>query len=205
MSFNPSELVGPVGNHYDKYGSRNPVTRELMRRFRTQVDGIVTELAPASLLDAGCGEGVLTESFAQLLPAARIVGIDVPSPELSAEWSLRRGPAFLPGSIYGLPFTDGEFELVSALEVMEHLERPGDALMELARVSSRHLLLSVPREPLWRILNVSSGRYLGALGNTPGHVQHWSRSSFREFASRVGTVRRCGGPSPWTVALVELD
>jgi hypothetical protein len=30
----------------------------------------------------------------------------------------------------------------------------------------------VPREPIWRIGNMARGRYLGDLGNTPGHIQH---------------------------------
>ncbi|HEV3407300.1 MAG TPA: hypothetical protein VG079_01320, partial [Gaiellaceae bacterium] len=73
---------------------------------------------------------------------------------------------------------------------------------ELARVSSRALVVSVPREPLWRVLNVASGRYVRARGNTPGHVNHWSRREFVRFAARAGRVERVRTPLPWTVLTV---
>ena len=65
-------------------------------------------------------------------------------------------------------------------------------MAEMARVARRHLLVSVPREPLWRGLNVARGAYLSDLGNTPGHVNHWSKRSFVAMLSRHGSVS--GGP-----------
>ena len=52
--------------------------------------------------------------------------------------------------------------------------------------SSRWLLVSVPREPLWRGLNLARGSYLRELGNTPGHLNHWSK---RRFASLLAPPR----------------
>ena len=199
-----SDLQGPAGNTYDKYGTRNPVARFLVARFLRAVDEAVAEVAPSSVLDAGCGEGTVTARVARLLPRATVVGLDVGDPRLVAEWDERAGEnlVFHSGSAYSLPYPDGAFELVCALEVLEHLDRPADGLDELARVSSRALVLSVPREPLWRALNVASGRYVRALGNTPGHVNHWSRRDFIRFASRAGNVRRVRTPLPWTVVTV---
>jgi ubiquinone/menaquinone biosynthesis C-methylase UbiE len=196
-----SDLQGPAGNTYDKYGTRNPVARFLVERFLRAVDEAVTEVAPTSVLDAGCGEGTVTERIARLLPHAAVVGLDVADPRLIAEWDARarENLAFDAGSAYSLPYPDGAFELVCALEVLEHLERPAAGLEELARVSSRALVLSVPREPLWRALNVASGRYVRALGNTPGHVNHWSRREFLRFAGRAGRVTRVRTPVPWTI------
>ena len=199
-----SDLQGPAGNTYDKYGTRNPVARFLVARFLRAVDEAVAEVAPSSVLDAGCGEGTVTARVARRLPRATVVGLDVGDPRLVAEWDERAGEnlVFHSGSAYSLPYPDGAFELVCALEVLEHLDRPADGLDELARVSSRALVLSVPREPLWRALNVASGRYVRALGNTPGHVNHWSRRDFVRFAARAGEVRRVRTPLPWTVATV---
>jgi len=199
----PTQAVSPVGNVYDKYGSRNPAVRFLMRRFRARLAAHIECVAPESVLDAGCGEGVLTAEIARMLPSARVVGLDVPSAVLQRQWRAREGIEFVEGSVYSLPFERAEFSLVVALEVLEHLERPADALAELARVSSGWLLLSVPREPLWRVLNVLSGRYLRELGNTPGHVQHWSRGQFERFAGESGASVEVSGPRPWTVALVR--
>jgi ubiquinone/menaquinone biosynthesis C-methylase UbiE len=199
-----ADLQGPAGNTYDKYGTKNPVARVLVGRFLAAVEESVRETRPGSLLDVGCGEGVVTELLARAFPATRVVGVDVADPALLAEWEGRRAPnlGFAPGSAYALPHADGEFEVVTAFEVLEHLERPGDALAELARVASRALVLSVPREPWWRVTNTLSGRYVRALGNTPGHVNHWSRGAFRRFAGGAGEVRRVRSPYPWTVVTV---
>ena len=200
-----SDLQGPAGNTYDKYGTRNPVARFLVARFLRAVDDAVAEVGPSSVLDAGCGEGTVTARVARRLPRATVVGLDVGDPRLVAEWDERAGEnlVFHSGSAYALPYPDGAFELVCALEVLEHLERPAEGLDELARVSSRALVLSVPREPLWRALNVASGRYVRALGNTPGHVNHWSRRDFARFAARAGDVRSVRTPLPWTVVTVS--
>jgi ubiquinone/menaquinone biosynthesis C-methylase UbiE len=200
-----SDLQGPAGNTYDKYGTRNPVARFLVERFLRAVTAAVTEVGPASVLDVGCGEGVVTERIARLLRGAAVVGLDVGDPRLVAEWNERAADnlVFHAGSAYSLPYPDGAFELVCALEVLEHLERPAAGLDELARVSSRAVIVSVPREPLWRALNLASGRYVRALGNTPGHVNHWSRREFVRFAARAGEIRAVRTPLPWTVVTVS--
>ena len=49
-----------------------------------------------------------------------------------------------------LPFADGEFDVATAIEVLEHVPDPAHTVAEMARVAQRQLLVSVPREPLWR-------------------------------------------------------
>lgn len=202
-----ADLHGPAGNVYDKYGTKNPLSRLLVRRFLEAVDEAVTALSPPSVLDVGCGEGVVTERIARRLPSATVVGLDVGDPGLLPEWEKRSSNrlSFLPGSAYALPFADDSFAVVAAFEVFEHLERAEDALAELTRVASNALVVSVPREPVWRIGNVLTGRYVRSLGNTPGHVNHWSARDFVAFAARAGTVTDVRKPLPWTVATIVLD
>lgn len=201
-----ADLQGPAGNTYDKYGTRNPVARVLVGRFLAAVQESVGELRPDSLLDVGCGEGIVTERLARAFPSTRVVGVDVADPSLLEEWEARRAPnlGFAPGSAYALPYEDDEFEVVTAFEVLEHLERPGEALAELARVAGRALVLSVPREPWWRVTNALSGRYVRDLGNTPGHVNHWSKQSFVRLLARHGEVIERRSPFPWTMLLVRV-
>ncbi|HEY3069416.1 MAG TPA: class I SAM-dependent methyltransferase [Gaiellaceae bacterium] len=200
-----ADLQGPAGNTYDKYGTRNPVARLVVGRFLRAAEAAVEDAGGSSILDVGCGEGLLTERIAGLRPGADVVGLDVDDPRLGAEWKQRRGDnlSFRAGSAYSLPFKDAAFELVCGFEVLEHLERPAEALTELARVASRHLVVSVPREPLWRVLNILSLRYLPALGNTPGHVNHWSRAGFVTFVQTAGDVTRVRTPPPWTIVTVR--
>ncbi len=196
----------PTGNTFDKYGSTNPVVKRLMAGFHARLDELWAAAAPESVLDVGCGEGVLTAEWAARLGDRPVVGIDLDDPKLAAEWERRRRPnlEFRAAEATALDFADGEFDLAAAIEVLEHVPEPEATLAEMARVARRRLLVSVPREPLWRGLNVARGAYLGALGNTPGHVNHWSKRSFAALLSRYGTVEQVRSPFPWTMLLVRV-
>ena len=94
--------------------------------------------------------------------------------------------------------------MVVAAEVLEHLPDPEQGLREMARVGRRHLVLSVPREPVFRSCNLVAGRYVRDLGNTPGHLNHWSRRGFVRFVSQVAEVRAVTSPFPWTTVWAVL-
>ena len=194
-----------TGNTYDKYGSTNPVVRRLMKRFEATLEELFAVAAPESLLDVGCGEGVLTHRWAQRVEG-RVVGIDLDDPLLHEQWATRQAPnlEYRIMKAERMPFADGDFAVASAIEVLEHVPDPEHTLAEMARVAQRWLLVSVPREPLWRGLNMARGAYLRDLGNTPGHLNHWSKRSFVALLSRYGEVVQARSPFPWTMLLVRL-
>jgi 2-polyprenyl-3-methyl-5-hydroxy-6-metoxy-1,4-benzoquinol methylase len=177
-----------------------------MAGFERTLDELFGRAAPASLLDVGCGEGVLTHKWAGRIAPGRVVGIDLEDPAIQAEWEQRRAPNldYRIMKAEQLPFADGEFDVAAAIEVLEHVPDPERTLAEMARVASRHLLVSVPREPVWRALNMARGAYLRDLGNTPGHVNHWSKRAFTSLLSRYGAVQETRSPFPWTMVLVHL-
>ena len=195
-----------TGNTYDKYGSTNPLVRRLMDGFERTLDELFELAAPTSLLDVGCGEGVLVHRWAERLGTGRVVGIDLEEESIQAGWAERQAPnlEYRVMEAENLPFADGEFDLASAIEVLEHVPDPEHTVGEMARCAKRHLLVSVPREPLWRMLNMARGAYWAQLGNTPGHLNHWSRRSFVELLSRHGEVVEVRSPFPWTMLLVRL-
>jgi SAM-dependent methyltransferase len=198
----------PTGNTFDKYGSTTPVVRRLMSGFEGTLERLFTQADPQSILDVGCGEGVLTERWAARLGDKPVLGIDLPDPKLEAHWSARVRPnlEFRVMDVDGLAsLPDRGFDLAAAIEVLEHVPDPERTLAEMARVSARHLLVSVPHEPLWRALNVARGAYVRDLGNTPGHVNHWTKRGFVRAAGRYGDVIEARSPFPWTMLLVRVS
>ena len=89
--------------------------------------------------------------------------------------------------------------------MLEHLEDPEGALEKLAGLASPWLIASVPREPLWRAMNMGRGAYIRDWGNTPGHVNHWAKRGFeRAPGDRASTSRCCAARRPWTMALCRV-
>jgi 2-polyprenyl-3-methyl-5-hydroxy-6-metoxy-1,4-benzoquinol methylase len=195
-----------TGNTYDKYGSTNPVVRRLMSGFERALDELRERAAPESVLDVGCGEGLLVQRWADRAPHARFVGADLREESIQAGWAEHAAPNLEYRVLEGadLPFAENEFELASAIEVLEHVPDPEHTLAEMARCARTHLLVSVPREPLWRGLNMARGAYWSALGNTPGHLNHWSRRSLVALLCRHGEVVEVRSPFPWTMVLVRV-
>jgi ubiquinone/menaquinone biosynthesis C-methylase UbiE len=205
----PPETVGVViGNHTQKYTARNPAIRWLTERWVANLDRVFAQVGgdggrPAeNALEVGCGEGVIADKLWRRW--GEVVALDLPDAGLRDDWRRRQGPRYLHASAHQLPFADDRFDVVVAAEVLEHLPDPVGGLHEMARVGRRHLVLSVPREPVFRSCNLVAGRYVRDLGNTPGHLNHWSRRGFVRFVSQVAEVREVSTPFPWTTVWATL-
>ena len=192
-----------AGNVYDKSGTRNPVARYLVSAFTNTAQELALAVQPSSIHEVGCGEGNLTRMLCGLGVPVRASDFSSEVVRVAQAELANRGyrVAWHVASIYDLdPATDAA-EMVVCCEVLEHLEHPTRALEVLARLARPYLLVSVPREPLWRALNVMRGKYLLQLGNTPGHLNHWTRRGFVDFLSPSFDIVDLRTPLPWTVAL----
>lgn len=193
----------PTGNAFDKYGTTNPIEQRMMRSFFAALDTFVDGLAPRRILEVGIGEGIITERIRDRFPEADIVGIDLPDDKLAEGWRERDlSCAF--ADVTRLPFEDDTFDLILAIEVFEHFSNPELALAELQRLGSGTLVASVPFEPIWRLGNLARGRYISALGNTPGHINHWTRWGFSRFVRSRCEVTNIASPLPWTMVRATI-
>jgi 2-polyprenyl-3-methyl-5-hydroxy-6-metoxy-1,4-benzoquinol methylase len=191
------------GNVYDKYATSNPVARRLMAGFMSQLDELVDRTGASEAHEVGCGEGELAIRLARRGIRAR--GTDA-FPQVLDEARRRAGAAGVEIDFEATPVEQLEparhsAELILCCEVLEHLEDPKRALDVLAGLARPWLIASVPREPLWRALNLARLSYVGDLGNTPGHLNHWSRRDFVRFLTSRFEVVEVRSPTPWTMVL----
>lgn len=199
-----SELV--AGNVFDKYGSRNPLVRMMVRGFLNNLLDLAASTGARDIHEIGCGEGHLTTRLAR--HGFQVRGSDV-SPAILA--TARRLAAdnrldiqFTEASVYDLRSPRDAAALIVCAEVMEHLPDPDAALGVIRSLARPWALFSVPREPVWRIANLARVRYVRDLGNTPGHVQHWSRAAFVALVRSHFDVVQVRSPFPWTMVLCRV-
>lgn len=191
-----------IGNTFDKYGSQNPIVRRIMQGFDGALSGLVGKIRPRTIHEVGCGEGFWVMQWVSQSINARGTDFSIQVIEMARANSRARGigeDRFEVRSIYEVMPERDSADLIICCEVMEHLERPEEAMQALQRIVTSDLIISVPREPLWRILNMARGKYLSDLGNTPGHLQHWSRDGINSLASRYFDVVEVLSPLPWTM------
>lgn len=194
----------PTGNTYDKYGAGNGLERRLVENFLKKLTQALPNGAPENVLEVGVGEGEVAERVASRFRDATIVGLDLPDPELSDHWA-QRGLVGAFGDIGRLPFPDQAFDLVLAIEVLEHITDPDAALSEISRVARGDVVISVPMEPLWRMGNMLRGRYLRDFGNTPGHIQHFGPRQIVKLVSEHLEVTAVRRPLPWTMVVARVS
>lgn len=194
------------GNYFDKYRTKNRLLKNLHDCFIANAERLVCVAQPVKILEVGCGPGDLASCLfgPHAYRPASYVGVDVSGAEILAARSRLPGWEFREGSIYNLPFADGSFDMVIACEVFEHLDDPIAGLEEVARVCSSKLLASVPWEPIWRLSNLARGKYLTRLGNTPGHLQRFSRQRFRRLIRTRFEILAEAHPFPWTMCLASI-
>ncbi len=107
--------LNPNWSYYPIYLNKVELIDELLRRYNRQ---------SGKILDAGCGEGVLVEKYAQ--QGWDILGVDK---NYASQYVQE-------GSLTALPFEDNTFDTVLCLDVLEHLyyNEQGVALKEIRRV-----------------------------------------------------------------------
>jgi 2-polyprenyl-3-methyl-5-hydroxy-6-metoxy-1,4-benzoquinol methylase len=178
-----------------------------MAGFMAQLDELVERTRASEAHEVGCGEGELAIRLAGR--GIRVRGTDA-FPQVLDEARTRADAAGVEIDFEATPVEQLEparhdAELIVCCEVLEHLEDPERALDVLAGLARPWLIASVPREPLWRGLNLARLSYVGELGNTPGHLNHWSKREFVRFLTRRFEVVEVRSPTPWTMVLCRVQ
>ncbi|MBN1263261.1 MAG: class I SAM-dependent methyltransferase [Candidatus Pacebacteria bacterium] len=167
------------GNFENKYEAKNPLKKIFVKNFLLS---LIKLGRPAGnrpeVLEVGCGEGYLLEVMRKNYPQGRYWGIDLSGKMVSLAQRKNPQAKIIKANAEQLPFKNNRFDLVLLCEVLEHLENPVRAIAEASRVTKQNCLFSIPLEPWWRILNLLRLKYVSGLGNTPGHINHWTPKQF---------------------------
>ena len=196
-----SSEEGSIVSKRRKYTTRNPINRYFVSNYFSKIDKLLSDISFKSVLDIGCGEGIVLHHIQEHLVGKHVSAMDINPKEI--ETAKNNIPFAKCGvaSAYALPFSNSEFDLVICCEVLEHLHNLDLALREIRRVTAKYCIFSVPNEPIWRLVNIARGTYIVDLGNTPGHVNHWSSKAFQRYISDYFQVVKTISPFPWVGVL----
>jgi len=198
-------MTEETSSNQRKYESGNPFKRMALDRF---YDALLSmPLQPDHVLDAGCGEGYGANRLLEKFPSLNINGVDISRQALLTAKEIAGQIETTQTDVTRLPFKQDQFDLVISLEVLEHLPNPAQAVRDYRRVSNRHLLFSVPNEPVFRTLRMLEGNDLLKWGDHPEHIQHWNFISFTRFLKKQGLrviSRKVPFPFTWVIVLCEI-
>lgn len=147
------------------------------------------------VLDAGCGSGYGTAEFRE---SSSVVGVDLSADAVTHARShfSRPGVGFLQASCEAFPFGEDSFDLVTAFEVIEHLEHWERLLTESRRVLTPGglLLVSTPNKAYYaeargaagpnpyHVHEFEYGEFIAALESVFPHVQLWTQNHAEAIA-----------------------
>jgi SAM-dependent methyltransferase len=140
---------------------------------RTELDRLQLPAEP-QLLDAGCGSG---RELQDLSEYGNVHGVEL-DPDAAAYAASRALGEVKVGRLEELPWGSDVFDLITCLDVLEHLPDDRVALLELRRVTKPGgwLLATVPAYPaLWSLHDRANH-----------HYRRYSRHALREAAGASG-------------------
>lgn len=187
-----------------EYQSTNPLVKILYRNYFSSLQRIIqTFESNWKLLEVGCGAGESSREINGMLKGQYLEVSELDGRLVNK--LLESAPPYRISqeSVYALQRIDNEFDVIFLLQVLEHISEVGRALQEIFRVAKRLIVISVPNEPLWRILNILRGKYWLAFGNTPGHINHWTVQQLIQLIKRHGQIISIYNPVPWTIIVAK--
>lgn len=187
-----------------KHTSSNPLQRFLIKRLQDAVAHEIIDLKPKSLVSVGCGEGFDLKHILSVYEPKKTVGVDLSKSALIYAKKQLPKVEFIQADATKLPFKDKEFDLVIALEILEHIPAYGKALDELKRIGKNNIIITVPWEPSFSIVSLLRGKYVKRLGRHPEHVNAWNKKSFAKAIAGHGfKIKKHKIIFPWQMLLVH--
>lgn len=198
----PGAPEAAAGQDAKKYSTTNPVVLRLLDHWSRVLRRVLHErpLDGARIVDVGVGEGLALE---RVIPSGQtVIGIEYRLDKVRLATDRLPRLAGVVGDAGMLPIPDAAVDLVTSIEVLEHLTHPQAAVEEFARICrpDGRVVVSVPWEPWFRLGNLGRGKNVARLGNDPEHVQQFSPASLRFLLSSVFDEVEITRAFPWLIA-----
>lgn len=174
------------GNHFDKYLSKNFFVKIIMNNFEKSLTHLMNKFDNKNFFDLGCGDGHWMSYYHQKNFFVR--GGDHSEKQLKIikekyNYNGYKIDIYNSNFVYEMNkiLENEKINNILFSEVLEHLYRPNYVLNKLSKLNFQKMIITVPNEPLWRILNILRLKYLKDFGNTPGHVNHFSKEKLKKI------------------------
>lgn len=117
----------------------------------SRVLGFLKGLTFSSLLDVGSGRGVFLFPLLDELPHVAVTATDILDARITMLTDVKNGGidrlTVKRADICEKPFADDSFDVVTMLEVLEHMPCPEEAIRAAVAIARRHVVVSVPSHP----------------------------------------------------------
>jgi ubiquinone/menaquinone biosynthesis C-methylase UbiE len=165
-----------------KYFSGNPVKDWLLERFFKRIFSLIREIDPQgkSMLEVGCGDGIAAYLIRKEFPGLDYFGVDIKKEELTTAAKILDHPCLAVMDGKKLAARKRNFDLVIALEVLEHVEKWEEVLEEICRAAQKKAIISVPAYPYYQFSNLAFGKNLSRLGEHPDHVNQFTNGGMKK-------------------------
>jgi ubiquinone/menaquinone biosynthesis C-methylase UbiE len=136
------------------------------------------------ILDVGCGEGYFLKCIEKWFPNAEIYGLDIDDNKLYLASGRLNSAKLKKYDAHKLPFPDDSFDIVSAIQILEHLETPELLLREANRIlrNGGILIIATPN-PAGIAARVLRNRWHSYI---PEHISLGTPKEWRVRVQRIG-------------------
>jgi ubiquinone/menaquinone biosynthesis C-methylase UbiE len=144
-----------------------------MSKFEGTVLGILKSVRPRHILDVGSGRGRALWPMLNTLSKTSIICVDPVPWRCEVINAVHNGGVervqAVPGDVLDIPYRDNYFDVVTALEVLEHIPLAEDALRQMMRLASKFVVVTVPSKP----------------DNNPEHVHFFNQKHMLDLIHKV--------------------
>lgn len=164
-----------------KYKTKNILKRKMIEKFKRKILSILDNYdLKYTILDVGCGEGFISNYIYKTGKHRLITGIDIDKGAIDFAKGNNKCINYMVGDV-NKTSSNKKYDIVMALEILEHLENPDKTLKNIMSLSKRQVIISVPNEPFFSLGNLLSLKNVKRFGTPSEHINIWTKKKFIQF------------------------